>query len=30
MRDWGLLEWGQTAIGLGAACMFAWPIVLPP
>ena len=30
MRDWGLLEWGQMAIGLGAACMFAWPIVLPP
>jgi hypothetical protein len=22
MRDWGLLEWGQTAIGLSAACMF--------
>jgi hypothetical protein len=21
VRDWGLLEWGQTAIGLGAACM---------
>jgi Domain of unknown function (DUF1772) len=30
MRDWGLLEWGQTAIGLAAACMFAWPIVMPP
>lgn len=30
IRDWGLLECGQTAIGLGAACMFAWPIVLPP
>jgi hypothetical protein len=30
MRDWGLLEWGQTAIGLAAACIFAWPIVLPP
>jgi hypothetical protein len=28
-RDWGLLEWGQTAIGFGAACMFAWPIVVP-
>jgi Anthrone oxygenase len=27
--DWGLLEWGQTAIGLGAACVFAWPIALP-
>jgi hypothetical protein len=30
MRDWGLLEWGQTAIGLVAACMFAWPFVSPP
>ena len=29
MRDWGLLEWGQTAIGLAAAFTFAWPIVLP-
>ncbi|MEA2998090.1 MAG: hypothetical protein QOG74_3639 [Alphaproteobacteria bacterium] len=29
MRDWGLLEWGHTAIGLAAACMFAWPFVLP-
>ena len=29
MRDWGLLEWGQTAIGLAAACMFAWPFVQP-
>jgi hypothetical protein len=29
MRDWGLLEWGQTAIGLAAACFFAWPVVLP-
>jgi hypothetical protein len=24
MRDWGLLEWGQTAIGLGACCVYAW------
>jgi hypothetical protein len=30
MRDWGLLEWGQTAIGLAAACMFGWPIAVPP
>jgi hypothetical protein len=30
IRDWGLLEWGQTAIGIAAACMLAWPIVLPP
>ena len=29
MRDWGLLEWGQTAIGLSAACMFAWTFVSP-
>ena len=29
MRDWGLLEWGQTAIGLGACCIFAWAIALP-
>jgi|SRR5579862_572210 len=29
VRDWGLLEWGQTAIGLSAACMFAWVCVSP-
>jgi ABC-type uncharacterized transport system involved in gliding motility auxiliary subunit len=29
MHDWGLLERDQTAIGLSAAGMFAWPIVLP-
>jgi hypothetical protein len=29
MRDWGLLEWGQTAIGLAACCLFAWALVLP-
>jgi hypothetical protein len=29
MRDWGLLEWGQTAIGLGACCVFAWALALP-
>src|SRR5712672_1488152 len=27
MRDWGVLEWGHTAIGLVAACMLAWPVV---
>jgi hypothetical protein len=30
MRDWGLLEWGQNAIGLVACCFFAWALVLPP
>ena len=25
----GLLEWGQTAIGLGACCLFAWALALP-
>jgi hypothetical protein len=29
MRDWGLLEWGQTAIGFGACCVFAWALALP-
>jgi hypothetical protein len=29
MRDWGLLEWGQTAIGLGACCVFAWALAPP-
>ena len=29
MRDWGLLEWGQTAIGLAACYFFAWGLVLP-
>lgn len=29
VRDWGLLEWGQTVIGLSAACMFAWVCVSP-
>ena len=29
MRDWGLLEWGQTEIGL-AACVFGWTFVTPP
>lgn len=30
LRDWGLLEWGQTAIGLAASCMYGWPIAMPP
>ena len=30
VRDWGLLEWGQTAIGLAASCMYGWPIAMPP
>jgi hypothetical protein len=29
MRDWGLLEWGHTAIGLAACCVFAWALILP-
>jgi hypothetical protein len=29
MREWGLLEWGQTAIGFGAACMFGWILISP-
>ena len=29
IRDWGLLEWGQTPIGLGACCLFTWALVLP-
>ena len=30
MRDWGLLEWGQTAIALAACYFFAWAQILPP
>jgi hypothetical protein len=30
MRDWGLLESGQTAIGLVACYFFAWALALPP
>jgi Domain of unknown function (DUF1772) len=26
MREWGLLEWGQTAIGLLAWCVFDWSL----
>jgi hypothetical protein len=29
MRDWGLLEWGQTAIGLAAWGIFAWILASP-
>jgi hypothetical protein len=29
MREWGLLEWGQTAIGLGGACIFGWSLMWP-
>jgi len=29
MRDWGLLEWGQSAIGLASCCLYAWALVLP-
>ena len=29
MREWGLLEWGQTAIGLIACWFLGWVILLP-
>ena len=29
MRNGGLLEWGQSAIALGACCVFAWILALP-
>jgi hypothetical protein len=29
MRAWGLLEWGQTAIGLSACCVYAWALLYP-
>jgi hypothetical protein len=29
MRDWGLLEWGHTAIGLVACSIFAWALLFP-
>lgn len=29
MRDWGLLEWGQAAIGLAACIIFAWALSSP-
>jgi Domain of unknown function (DUF1772) len=29
MRDWGLLEWGQTIIGLWAGGVLAWALTMP-
>lgn len=29
IRDWGVLEWGQTVIGLGACGVMAWALVQP-
>ena len=29
MRDWGLLEWGHTVIGLWASSVFAWALIMP-
>jgi hypothetical protein len=29
MRNWGLLEWGQAAIGFAACCIFAWALASP-
>jgi hypothetical protein len=29
MRDWGLLEWGQTVIALAGCWILAWPIAMP-
>jgi hypothetical protein len=29
MRDWGLLEWGHTAIGMWAGGVFAWALIMP-
>jgi hypothetical protein len=29
MREWGLLEWGQTAIGLIACWFLAWVVIQP-
>jgi len=29
MRDWGLVEWGQTAIGFAGCCLFAGAIAWP-
>jgi hypothetical protein len=29
MRDWGLLEWGQTALGLIACGFIGWTLVMP-
>ena len=30
VRKWGLLEWGQTAIGIGGCCFMAWALLVPP
>ncbi len=30
VREWGLLEWGQTIIGVGACCSFGWALLTPP
>ena len=29
LRDWGVLEWGQTAIGLAACALFGWALAWP-
>jgi hypothetical protein len=29
MRDWGLLEWGHTAIGVLGCGTFAWGLIMP-
>ena len=29
LREWGLLEWGQTAIGLVSCGVLAWALLLP-
>jgi len=29
MRDWGFLEWGHTLIGIAAALVIAWVLVMP-
>ncbi|MGZ5876856.1 MAG: anthrone oxygenase family protein [Bradyrhizobium sp.] len=29
VRDWGLAEWVQTAIGLASSCVYGWAIAMP-
>jgi hypothetical protein len=29
MREWGLLEWGQTVIGITACWFLAWVVIQP-
>ncbi len=29
IREWGLLEWGQTVIGVAACCSFGWAFLAP-